>query len=67
MGLYGQLDSITINPVAVLANESSAMVGMGLTMEGQEPDPLMKSCMISSSTRLGQRLLSIPRNMSGAG
>ncbi|KAK5120226.1 hypothetical protein LTR85_006432 [Meristemomyces frigidus] len=37
MGLYGQLENITVKPVEALANSSSTMVGVGLTMEGQEP------------------------------
>lgn len=35
MGLYGQVENITINPIEALAN-SSSLVGFGLTMEGQE-------------------------------
>ncbi|KAK5135978.1 hypothetical protein LTR08_004232 [Meristemomyces frigidus] len=38
MGLYGQLENITVNPVQALANTSSTMIGLGLTMEGQETD-----------------------------
>lgn len=37
MGLYGQVENVTIDPIIALANTSSTMVGMGLTMEGQEP------------------------------
>lgn len=36
MGLYGQVENVTINPIAALTNTTSTMVGMGLTMEGQE-------------------------------
>ncbi|RMY69115.1 hypothetical protein D0862_14910 [Hortaea werneckii] len=36
MGLYGQVENVTADAVAALGNRSSTMVGMGLTMEGQE-------------------------------
>lgn len=39
MGLYGQVQNATVNPVQALSNQSSTMVGMGLTMEGQETVP----------------------------
>lgn len=39
MGLYGQVQNATMNPVQALSNQSSTMVGMGLTMEGQETVP----------------------------
>lgn len=32
MGLYGQVENVTYNPVEALGNKSSTMVGMGLTM-----------------------------------
>ena len=35
MGLYGQIENITVNPIEALTN-SSSLVGFGLTMEGQE-------------------------------
>ena len=35
MGLYGQIENITVNPIKALTN-SSSLVGFGLTMEGQE-------------------------------
>jgi alpha-N-acetylglucosaminidase len=37
MGLYGQIQNITINPIEALAS-SSSLVGFGLTMEGQEQE-----------------------------
>ncbi|RMX88361.1 hypothetical protein D0869_01680 [Hortaea werneckii] len=36
MGLYGQVENVTADSVAALGNQSSTMIGMGLTMEGQE-------------------------------
>ncbi|KAI6789913.1 hypothetical protein KC337_g18054, partial [Hortaea werneckii] len=36
MGLYGQVENVTADSIMALGNQSSTMVGMGLTMEGQE-------------------------------
>jgi len=44
MGLYGQVENVTVNPIQALANASSTMVGMGLTMEGQEVSLLCDDC-----------------------
>ena len=37
MGMEGNLAAITEGPIAALQSNGSSMVGMGLTMEGQEP------------------------------
>jgi alpha-N-acetylglucosaminidase len=48
MGLYGQIDNVTVNPVAALAN-SSSMVGMGLTPEGQEGNEIMYKLLLDQA------------------
>ncbi|KAF2656863.1 glycoside hydrolase family 89 protein [Lophiostoma macrostomum CBS 122681] len=48
MGLYGQVDNVTGNPVAALAN-SSSMVGMGLTPEGQEGNEIMYKLLLDQA------------------
>lgn len=49
MGLYGQILNITINPVAALANKSSSMVGMGLTMEGEEGNEIVYDLLLDQA------------------
>jgi alpha-N-acetylglucosaminidase len=39
-GLYGQVENVTVNAIAALGNASN-MIGMGLTMEGQEGNEIM--------------------------
>lgn len=49
MGLYGQILNVTINPVAALANKSSSMVGMGLTMEGEEGNEIIYDLLLDQA------------------
>ncbi|EMC95408.1 glycoside hydrolase family 89 protein [Baudoinia panamericana UAMH 10762] len=59
MGLYGQVENVTINPIQALNNASSTMVGMGLTMEGQEGNEIMYDILLDqawSSTPLNNSL-----------
>lgn len=54
MGLYGQVENVTINPIEALAN-SSSLVGFGLTMEGEEGNEIMYDILLDqawSSTSL---------------
>ncbi|KAK7521314.1 putative alpha-N-acetylglucosaminidase [Phyllosticta citriasiana] len=48
IGLYGQVENITINPVEALAN-SSTLVGFGLTMEGQEGNEIIYDLLLDQS------------------
>ncbi|KAI7200222.1 hypothetical protein D0869_05154 [Hortaea werneckii] len=49
MGLYGQVENVTADAVAALRNESSTMVGMGLTMEGQEGNEIMYDLLLDQA------------------
>jgi alpha-N-acetylglucosaminidase len=49
MGLYGQVENVTVNPISALANTSSTMVGMGLTMEGQEGNEIMYDLLLDQA------------------
>jgi alpha-N-acetylglucosaminidase len=49
MGLYGQIENITINPVAALRNVSATMVGMGLAMEGQEGNEVVYDLLLDQA------------------
>ncbi|KAK0934967.1 hypothetical protein LTR29_013464 [Friedmanniomyces endolithicus] len=49
MGLYGQVENVTVNPIQALANASSTMVGMGLTMEGQEGNEIMYDILLDQA------------------
>ena len=48
MGMYGQIENVTQNSVAAL-QESSSMVGVGLTMEGQEGNEIMYDLMLDQA------------------
>lgn len=48
MGLYGQIDNVTINPVEALQN-SSSLVGFGLTPEGQEGNEIMYKLLLDQA------------------
>ncbi|KAL3471438.1 tim-barrel domain-containing protein [Aspergillus californicus] len=48
MGMYGQIQNITQNPVAALAN-SSSLQGFGLTMEGQEGNQIMYDLLLAQA------------------
>ncbi|KAK5110216.1 hypothetical protein LTR62_006212 [Meristemomyces frigidus] len=49
MGLYGQVENVTVNPIQALANTSSTMIGMGLTMEGQEGNEIMYDILLDQA------------------
>ena len=49
MGLYGQVENVTINPIEALANATSTMVGMGLTMEGQEGNEIIYDILLDQA------------------
>lgn len=49
MGLYGQVENVTYNPVQALGNSSSTMVGMGLTMEGQEGNEVIYDILLDQA------------------
>ncbi|KAF2469638.1 putative alpha-N-acetylglucosaminidase, partial [Lindgomyces ingoldianus] len=48
MGLYGQIDNITINPIDALKN-SSSLVGFGLTPEGQEGNEIIYALLLDQA------------------
>jgi alpha-N-acetylglucosaminidase len=48
MGLYGQIDNVTINPVEALQN-SSSLVGFGLTPEGQEGNEIIYKLLLDQA------------------
>ena len=48
-GLHGQVENVTINPVLALANETSTMVGIGLTMEGQEGNEIIYDILLDQA------------------
>ncbi|GAB7342283.1 hypothetical protein MBLNU457_g0518t1 [Dothideomycetes sp. NU457] len=48
MGLYGQIENVTVNPVAALAN-SSSLVGFGLTMEGEEGNEIIYDVLLDQA------------------
>lgn len=48
MGIYGQVENVTINPIEALSN-SSSLVGLGLTMEGQEGNEIMYDILLDQA------------------
>ncbi|KAF2788918.1 glycoside hydrolase family 89 protein [Melanomma pulvis-pyrius CBS 109.77] len=48
MGLYGQVDNVTINPIAAL-QDSPTMVGMGCTPEGQEGNEIIYKLLLDQA------------------
>lgn len=48
LGMYGQIENVTINPIEALANASS-LVGFGLTMEGQEGNEIMYDLLLDQA------------------
>lgn len=48
MGLYGQILNITINPVQAVQN-SSSLVGFGLSMEGQEGNEVVYDLLLDQA------------------
>lgn len=51
-GVYANLSGITQGPLAALANPQSTMVGMGLTPEAIEQNPVMFDLMVGTQPRL---------------
>ena len=49
MGLYGQVENVTYNPIEALRNSTSTMVGMGLTMEGQEGNEIIYDILLDQA------------------
>ena len=49
MGMYGQVENVTINPIEALANATSTMVGMGLTMEGHEGNEVIYDILLDQA------------------
>ncbi|PVH80836.1 glycoside hydrolase family 89 protein [Cadophora sp. DSE1049] len=48
MGLYGQVENVTVNPIEALA-ASSSLVGFGLTMEAQEGNEIMYDLLLDQA------------------
>lgn len=48
MGLYGQVENVTVNPIEALRN-SSSLVGYGLTPEGQEGNEIVYSLLLDQA------------------
>ncbi|KAF7561562.1 hypothetical protein G7046_g2577 [Stylonectria norvegica] len=48
MGLYGQIENITVNPMIALQN-SSSLVGFGLTPEGQEGNEIVYDLLLDQA------------------
>ncbi|KAK8159875.1 putative alpha-N-acetylglucosaminidase [Phyllosticta citribraziliensis] len=48
IGLYGQIENVTINPIEALSN-SSTLVGFGLTMEGQEGNEIVYDLLLDQA------------------
>lgn len=48
LGMYGQIENITINPIEALAN-SSSMVGIGHTSEGQEGNEIVYDLLLDQA------------------
>lgn len=49
MGIYGQVENVTVNSIAALNNKTSTMVGMGLTMEGQEGNEIVYDLLLDQA------------------
>lgn len=48
MGLYGQIENVTINSMEAV-RDSSSLVGFGLTMEGQEGNEIMYDLLLDQA------------------
>ena len=53
MGLYGQVENVTKSPIEALNNRTSTMVGMGLTMEGQEGNQIIYDILLDQAWSQG--------------
>ena len=49
MGLYGQVENVTFNAIEALGNTTSTMVGVGLTMEGQEGNEIIYDILLDQA------------------
>lgn len=49
MGLYGQIMNLTINSIEALNNETSNLVGFGLTMEGQAGNEIVYDLLLDQA------------------
>lgn len=65
MGMYGQLKNVTYNPIEALRNESSTMVQMGLTVEGQEGNQIIYDIMLDQAWSLFSRLTAMLTSTTG--
>jgi len=48
MGLYGQIEDVTVNPIEALA-DSKSLIGFGLTMEAQEGNEIMYDLLLDQA------------------
>lgn len=53
MGMYGQVENVTVNSIEALHNETSTMIGMGLTMEGQEGNQVIYDILLDQAWSTG--------------
>ena len=49
MGMYGQVENVTFNPIEALNNATSTMIGMGLTMEGEEGNQVIYDILLDQA------------------
>ncbi len=49
MGMYGRVDNVTQNPIEALDNSTSTMIGVGLTMEGQEGNQIIYDILLDQA------------------
>lgn len=49
MGMYGRVESVTNNPIEALNNSTTSMIGMGLTMEGQEGNQIIYDILLDQA------------------
>jgi alpha-N-acetylglucosaminidase len=49
MGLYGQIMNVAVNSIKALNNETTNLVGFGLTMEGQEGNEIMYDLLLDQA------------------
>lgn len=49
MGMYGQVENVTINAIEAFSNKTNTMIGMGLTMEGQEGNQVIYDILLDQA------------------
>lgn len=49
MGLYGQLETVTYNIIEAFGNSTSTMMGMALTMDGQEVNVMIYDTLLDQA------------------